>query len=134
MRIAGLIITGALTFSTILPAFSDVWYVDVDNASGVEDGLSWDTAFSTLQPAIDAAFGQVQTLRQIRDRNPDAPVWFWRMWYFGFIPWDRQTVTPASLFESPLLETVAVSEDLVERLGGWAAPGGTTSTRAPTRP
>lgn len=34
---------------------SATWYVDKDNISGIEDGTSWDTAFSTIQPAIDAA-------------------------------------------------------------------------------
>ena len=37
------------------PAFSAVWYVDKDNASGTEDGTTWATAFTTIQPAIDAA-------------------------------------------------------------------------------
>ena len=36
-------------------AHGAVWRVDGDNASGVEDGLSWATAYTTLQPAIDAA-------------------------------------------------------------------------------
>ena len=34
---------------------SPVFFVDVENASGVENGRSWETAFSTIQPAIDAA-------------------------------------------------------------------------------
>jgi len=37
-------------------AFADVWYVDKDN-NGPQDGLSWASAFKTIQPAIDAAFG-----------------------------------------------------------------------------
>ena len=32
-----------------------VWYVDIDNTSGKEDGTSWATAFTAIQPAIDAA-------------------------------------------------------------------------------
>ncbi len=32
-----------------------IWHVDKDNTSGVEDGASWDTAYTTIQPAIDAA-------------------------------------------------------------------------------
>ena len=32
-----------------------VWYVDIGNTSGTEDGLSWLTAFTEIQPAIDAA-------------------------------------------------------------------------------
>ena len=38
-----------------ITAWADVRYVDKDNASGVEDGTSWATAFTTIQPAIDAA-------------------------------------------------------------------------------
>ncbi|MBI4556316.1 MAG: hypothetical protein HY706_01915 [Candidatus Hydrogenedentes bacterium] len=33
-----------------------VRYVDVDNATGVEDGLSWATAFRAIQTAIDAVY------------------------------------------------------------------------------
>ena len=32
-----------------------MWHVDLDNESGPEDGLTWPTAFATIQPAIDAA-------------------------------------------------------------------------------
>lgn len=32
-----------------------VWYVDKDNASGIENGTSWATAFTTIQTAIDWA-------------------------------------------------------------------------------
>ena len=35
--------------------FADVWYVDKDNASGIEEGTSWSTAFTTIQTAVDAA-------------------------------------------------------------------------------
>jgi len=51
-RILGLGV--AVGFS--LMSSASVWYVDKDNSSGDEDGRSWGTAFSTIQPAIDAAF------------------------------------------------------------------------------
>jgi len=35
---------------------ADVWYVDIDNTSGTENGETWDSAFTTIQPAIDAAY------------------------------------------------------------------------------
>ncbi len=38
-----------------LHAIADVWYVDKDNHSGVEDGTTWQTAFTTIQPAVDTA-------------------------------------------------------------------------------
>jgi hypothetical protein len=37
-------------------AFGAVWYVDKDNLSGIEDGTTWATAFTTIQDGIDAAF------------------------------------------------------------------------------
>ena len=37
-------------------ASAAVWYVDKNNTSGAEEGASWATAFTTIQPAIDAAF------------------------------------------------------------------------------
>jgi hypothetical protein len=36
-------------------AYPAVWYVDVDRNIAEADGTSWDLAFSTIQPAIDAA-------------------------------------------------------------------------------
>ena len=33
----------------------EVWRVDIDNASGVEDGLSWATAFRDIQVAVNTA-------------------------------------------------------------------------------
>ena len=38
-------------------ASAAVWYVDKDNTSETEDGTSWATAFTMIQPGIDAAFG-----------------------------------------------------------------------------
>ncbi len=44
MRIArsGILVLACLA---IHPAWAAVWYVDVDNTSGTEDGTSWATAF-----------------------------------------------------------------------------------------
>ncbi|HPO12439.1 MAG TPA: right-handed parallel beta-helix repeat-containing protein [Candidatus Hydrogenedentes bacterium] len=39
---------------TVTDETNTVWYVDHEN-TGTEDGLSWATAFRTIQPAIDAA-------------------------------------------------------------------------------
>lgn len=50
--------------------------------------------------------GQVETFAQLLASNPAADVGFWRAWYFGAIPWQRQTVTPASVLRSPHLQTV----------------------------
>lgn len=50
--------------------------------------------------------GEVETFEHLLHRNPNAPLWFWRAWFFGFIPWQRTTITPASELQSPLLTIV----------------------------
>ena len=56
--------------------------------------------------AMGVEIGRKEMLRDLLQRNPDAPLNFWKLWYFGRIPWTRTTVTPASQYESPLLTTV----------------------------
>lgn len=46
----------SFTFTIAAASVADVWYVDKANGSGVENGTSWASAFTTIQPAIDAAF------------------------------------------------------------------------------
>jgi hypothetical protein len=55
--------------------------------------------------ALGVEVGELEPFSHLLARNPQAGLGFWRAWYFGHIPWNRITVTPASQFESPLLET-----------------------------
>jgi len=52
------------------------------------------------------SIGEVETFDHLLHSNPDTPLSFWRAWFFGFIPWQRTTVTPASELVSPLLKPV----------------------------
>ncbi len=51
--------------------------------------------------SIGTEVGQVVTFRQLRAAHPSAPFKFWKVWFAGFIPWDRRTVTPASQLNDP---------------------------------
>jgi hypothetical protein len=62
-----------------------------------------DEVFVCTQQTI----GEVEAFDHLMHRNPDAPMWFWKAWFFGRIPWDRTTITPASELESPLLVVVS---------------------------
>ncbi|MGA2692342.1 MAG: YiiX/YebB-like N1pC/P60 family cysteine hydrolase [Opitutaceae bacterium] len=53
------------------------------------------------------SIGEVETFDHLLHRNPNAPLWFWRAWFLGSIPWERTTITPASELQSPLLAVVA---------------------------
>ncbi|GAB7538695.1 YebB family permuted papain-like enzyme [Burkholderia sp. 3C] len=53
--------------------------------------------------ATQVLIGEVESFACLLRRNPDPKLTFWRFWYFGRIPWQRNTVTPASLLRSPYL-------------------------------
>ncbi len=50
--------------------------------------------------------GHLETFRALLSANPGAPVWFWRIWFFGHIPWERRCVTTTSQLQSAMLTTV----------------------------
>jgi hypothetical protein len=59
-----------------------------------------------LHEAAGVDVGRVEDFRTLLVQAPDADVGFWRAWYFGSIPWQRETVTPASVLRTPGLATV----------------------------
>ena len=59
-----------------------------------------------LQQGAGVEVGRVETFQALLASAPQADVGFWRAWYFGSIPWQRETVTPASVLHTPGLRTV----------------------------
>jgi len=59
-----------------------------------------------VKEATGIQVGQVETFSAMLARNPETKLGFWRVWYFGSIPWKRETVTPASVMNSPQLRPV----------------------------
>jgi hypothetical protein len=59
-----------------------------------------------LQQGAGVDVGEVESFQALLARSPQADVGFWRAWYFGSIPWQRETVTPASVLHSPGLQTI----------------------------
>ncbi len=66
----------------------------------------------TYKEALGIEIGKVQTLEALLEENPQASVTFWRCWYFGFIPWQRLTITPSSQLVDNKLDTVFSNVDL----------------------
>ena len=62
--------------------------------------------YEVLRDATGTQVGDIETFASLLAHNPKADLTFWRYWYFGNIPWQRQTITPASLLRSPKLHTV----------------------------
>jgi hypothetical protein len=59
-----------------------------------------------VEEAAGVRLGEVENFTHLLARNPQADQRFWRVWYFGSIPWQRETVTPASLLNDEQLQVV----------------------------
>jgi hypothetical protein len=59
-----------------------------------------------LAEATGVEIGEVETFAALLQRHPETDRSFWRVWYFGRIPWSRETITPASVLDSSRLLTV----------------------------
>jgi Permuted papain-like amidase enzyme, YaeF/YiiX, C92 family len=59
-----------------------------------------------LAEATGHPVGDVQSFEQLLQLNPDAKLGFWKLWFFGRIPWQRQTMSPVAIMNSPLLGEV----------------------------
>jgi hypothetical protein len=59
-----------------------------------------------FREALGVEIGTVQTFGELLECKPDQALGFWKLWFFGRIPWTRRTVTPASQLASPLLQAV----------------------------
>ncbi|MTD33554.1 YebB family permuted papain-like enzyme [Paludibacterium denitrificans] len=59
-----------------------------------------------IREATGTPVGEVETFSTLLTRNPRADLGFWTLWYFGNIPWNRETITPASMLRSAALHSV----------------------------
>ena len=59
-----------------------------------------------LDEAAGVKLGEVENFSTLLKRNPQADQTFWKVWYFGNIPWQRETVTPASLLQDGRMRVV----------------------------
>lgn len=112
--------------------------IQLRQAAARRAGIPYDTGFDVysrrqfcsryvrelLQEAAGTSIGQIQSFHDLLSAQPDVKLGFWRTWYFGSIPWKRQTVTPASLMASPELELIfdgtLPRPKSRERASGWA--------------
>lgn len=62
--------------------------------------------YDTFLTALGVKVGTLETFETLLKRQPNTPLWFWRLWFFGRIPWSRLTITPASQLTAKCLETI----------------------------
>lgn len=63
-------------------------------------------AREVIAEATGTLIGEVESFATLLSRRPDTDLRFWAAWYFGRIPWSRETISPASLLASANLESV----------------------------
>jgi len=84
-----------------------------------------------LKEACGKSLGEISTFGALLARQPNTDLRFWKLWYFGKIPWMRRTITPASLYFDPALQ-VAFDGRLRARVSPDAHLG--IASRAPMPP
>lgn len=67
--------------------------------------------YEVVREATGCEIGTVETLATLFDNNPQAWLGFWHFWYLGRIPWQRETVTPASLLHNHASYTVLSGDE-----------------------
>jgi hypothetical protein len=105
---------GRVAVARLKTPLSPVQQQKIWEAANKRAGIFYDTGFNlhshrqfcsryvheVLKEATGINVGEVETFATLLAHRPEANVGFWKIWYFGHIPWDRETVTPASLLES----------------------------------
>ncbi|MEV4696578.1 hypothetical protein CVG87_15310 [Pseudomonas sp. WCS365] len=103
---------------------TDTQRTALQNAAGHRLGTFYDTGFNissrrqfcsrfvreVIGESTNIQLGEVETFATLLQDNANPNLAFWRLWYFGRIPWRRRTVTPASLLRSPHVRVVFDSQ------------------------
>lgn len=111
---------GRVAVTRLDTPLTDAQRDQVRRAAQARMGIMYDTGFDlhsrrqfcsryareVLNEATGTPVGEVETFAHLLERNPSAGLGFWRVWYFGRIPWTRETVTPASLLQSDQVHSV----------------------------
>ncbi|MGJ3352444.1 YebB family permuted papain-like enzyme [Providencia sp. Je.9.19] len=67
--------------------------------------------FELYDTALNIQVGKKETFQELLGKNPNAKLNFWKFWFIGQIPWERTTVTPASLWHHPELSLIYSSHE-----------------------
>lgn len=108
---------GRVALARLKTPLSDDQRVALLQAARSRYGVPYDTGFNLhsrrqfcsrfVREVVDEStgikLGRVERFSDVLARNPRADQTFWRLWYLGFIPWQRETVTPASLLQDERL-------------------------------
>jgi hypothetical protein len=111
---------GRVAVTRLKAPLSEVQRADIARAARERLHVFYDTGFDLnsrrqfcsryvreiLHEATGVDVGEVEKFSTLLSKNPDTDLRFWRLWYFNRIPWERETVTPASLLTSVEFDTI----------------------------
>lgn len=115
---------GRCAVARLTRPLTDTQRTVLKNAADHRLGTFYDTGFNigsrrqfcsrfvreVINEATNIQLGKVETFASLLQDNADPNLAFWRLWYFGRIPWQRRTVTPASLLRSPDVRVIFDSQ------------------------
>jgi hypothetical protein len=84
-----------------------------------------------LHEATGHHLGVVETMEALLSRNPKARLQYWRIWFLGRIPWERETLTPISMLRSEHVQTLFDGRVLVPGQVETRKRGGPSSELGP---
>lgn len=119
---------GRITVARLKTALTQQQAEQIRLAVQRRNGIFYDTGFSlysrrqfcsryaheVLNEATGIAIGKIETLREVVTNQPEMRLGFWRLWYLGRIPWERKTITPASLLNSTELNAIFSGSAILE--------------------
>ncbi|MDD2685050.1 MAG: YebB family permuted papain-like enzyme [Gallionella sp.] len=111
---------GRIAISRISLPLTQQQQLKLVKASEKRNGIFYDTGFDlhsnrqfcsryvreVLLEGTGIEVGQIEDFSTLLSNNPEVDLSFWSAWYFGEIPWQRETVTPASLLIDPKMKTI----------------------------
>ncbi len=111
---------GRIAVARLKKTLSPEQQQQVRAAADRRSGIFYDTGFDlhshrqfcsryareVLSEATGENIGEIETFANLLKHRPDINLGFWKTWYLGHIPWERETVTPASLLQSPRVSLI----------------------------
>ncbi|SFN39177.1 Permuted papain-like amidase enzyme, YaeF/YiiX, C92 family [Formivibrio citricus] len=112
--------SGRVAVARLKTEISPEQQTGIRQAAKKRSGILYDTGFNlhssrqfcsrfvreVLAESTGVHVGKVENFATLLAQRPDTDLGFWKLWYFGRIPWQRETVTPASILNSPALQIV----------------------------
>ncbi len=64
--------------------------------------------YAVFKESCNIDIGELESFKTLINKNPKALTGFWRLWFLGFIPYEKLTVTPQSqITDKNLKEVIA---------------------------